>query len=139
MTIKAIAKFLYGLFGAIFLIAGVSVLLLGTGLLPEAVKNIIINVSQDNAGTLHIIQEFGSILVFAGLITFWFIRHYEQSRFFHWAMTIFWGLLALVHWFDARGSFPSDLTGPMINTVPFVLFMLVGLFRRRFEGRSRFR
>lgn len=128
MNIKAIAKLLYSFFGALFLIAGASVLLLGTGLLPEAVKNLIINVAHGDLNTLHITQEFGSLLVFAGLITFWFIRHYEQSKPFHWAMTTFWCLLALVHWFDARGVFHSAL-GPMIDTIPFILFVLVGLLR----------
>src|SRR5437773_6447387 len=128
MNIKALAKLLYGFFGALFLLAGASVSLLHTGLLPEAVKNLIINVAHGDANTLHITQEFGSLLVFAGLITFWFIRHYEQSKPFHWALTTFWCLFALAHWFDARGAFHTAL-GPMINTIPLILFVLVGLLR----------
>ena len=132
MNIKAIAKFLYGFFGVVFLLTGVSVLLLRTGLLPDVVKNIVINVGHGDLNALHILQEFGSLLVFAGLITFWFIRHYEHSKPFHWAMTTFWGLLALAHWFDVRGPFQSAL-GPMINTIPFILFLLVGLLRKTAE------
>jgi hypothetical protein len=79
-------------------------------------------------------QEFGSLLVFVGLITFWFVRHYDRSWPFHWAMTLFWGLLALVHWFDVRGPVESVI-GPAINTVPFGLFVLLGLLRLRSEGR----
>src|SRR5262249_40332670 len=97
MNTKTIAKSLYGIFGVIFLLAGAGVFLLDTGLLPGVIKNIIINVGHDDLNTLHIIQEFGSLLVFAGLITFWFIRHYEQSKAYHWAMTTFWGLFALAH------------------------------------------
>jgi hypothetical protein len=81
-------------------------------------------------------QEFGSLLVFAGLITFWFIRHYEHSRTFHWAMTAFWGLLALIHWIDVRGSWQS-VVGPAINTIPLVLFVAVGLLRLRSEGKAQ--
>jgi len=128
MKVKAIAKLLYGLFGALFLIAGAAVMLLGTGLLPDAIKTPIINVAHGDLNTLHITQEFGSLLVFAGLITFWFIRHYEQSKSFHWALTTFWALFALAHWFDAHGTFHSG-TGQMINTIPFVLFAVVGLLR----------
>src|SRR5216683_217969 len=128
MVTRALAKSLYGLFGALYLAAGVSVLLLGTGLLPDAVRDFILSLGQDNPNTLHIMQEFGSILVFVGLITFWFIGHYEESRPFHWAMTAFWGLFALVHWCDVRGSFRFAI-GPLINTVPFGVFVAVGLLR----------
>ncbi len=129
MIIKRIAISLYALFGSLFVIAGASVLLQRTGLLPDALGNFIRDVTKENANTLHIVQEFGSLLVFAGLITFWFIRHYQQSIAFHWAMTTFWLLFAVVHWLDARGDLRS-IAGPMINTVPLILFTLVGLVRR---------
>jgi hypothetical protein len=95
----------------------------------------IVSIGGGNENTLHIMQEFGSVLVFVGLITFWFIRHYEVSRPFHWAMTAFWGLFALVHWFDVRGPFPSA-RGPVINTVPFGLLVVIGLLRQRSDGRA---
>jgi hypothetical protein len=123
----------YGLVSVLYLVAGVSVLLLGTGLLPDAVRDLIVSLGHDDGNTLHIMQEFSSMLVFAGLITFWFLWHYDQSWFFHWAMTVFWGLFALVHWFDIRGSFRFDL-GAVINTVPASLFVVVGLLRQRSEG-----
>jgi hypothetical protein len=132
MITRLLAKSLYGLFAALYLVSGAGVLLLGTGLLPDPVRGIIADVAQENLNSLHILQEFGSLLVFAGLITLWFIRHYAESRPFHWAMTAFWGLFALVHWFDIRGPAPSAL-GPTINTVPFLLFAGVGLLRLRSE------
>ncbi len=135
MNIKTITKSLYGFFGVVFLLAGAGVLLVGTGLLPNVIKNTIINVGHDDLNTLHIIQEFGSLLVFAGLITFWFIRHYERSKAFHWAMTTFWALFALAHWFDAKGFFHSGVV-QMINTVPFILFVLVGLLRNNYERKT---
>jgi hypothetical protein len=127
---KALSQALYGLSGVLYLIAGVSVLLLGTGFLPDSVRDLIISLGHNDGNTLHIMQEFASLLVFAGLITLWFLVHYEQSRPFHWAMTVFWGLIALVHWFDIRGSFRYD-QGALINTIPFILFALVGLLRQR--------
>jgi hypothetical protein len=133
MITRALAQSLYGLFGAIYLVAGAGVLLLGTGLLPDAVRDIIESLGRRDSNTLHIMQEFGSVLVFVGLITLWFIRHYDQSRPFHWAMTAFWGLFALVHWFDVRGPFQFGV-GPLINTVPLGLFVAVGLLRQSSEG-----
>ena len=43
-------------------------------------------------------------------------------------MTLFLGLIAVVHWFDARG--PSDsITGAIVIGVPFVWFAVVGVLR----------
>lgn len=54
MNAKAIAKFVYGFFGAVFLPVGSTVLLLHTGLLPEAVKNIVMNFAHgDMLGSME--------------------------------------------------------------------------------------
>jgi hypothetical protein len=136
MITRALARSLYVLFGVGYLVAGGTVLLLKTNLLPDAVRESIVDAGRGDLNTLHIIQEFGSLLVFTGLITLWFVRHYEQSLLFHWAMTAFWGLLALIHWFDVRGPFES-VTGPLINTAPFGLFLAVGLLRQASGGRAK--
>jgi len=112
------------------------VLLLGTGLLPEGLRDLIRSIGEDNSNTLHIMQELGSLLIFAGLISLWFVRHYDQSRAYHWAMTAFWGLFALVHWFDVSGSFEFDV-GQFINTIPFGLFVAIGLLRETSAGSER--
>src|SRR5882724_660796 len=135
MNIKSIAKFVYGLVGMIFLIVGATVMLLHTGLLPEAVKSTLMAFAHGDSLAVHLIQEMASILVFVGLITFWFIRHYQQSKVFHWAMTTFWALFALAHWFDGREG-PRSVRGPMINTIPFVVFLLIGLLRTGSDARA---
>lgn len=135
MKIKAFIQFIYGLFGVLFLAAGLSVLALRTNLLPEAVQNIIVNEAQGNLHALHLLQEFSALLVFAGLMSLWAVVRYEQSKPYHWALTTFWGLLALAHWFDVRGPWQSWL-GPVINTVPFALFALIGLLRVVAERKS---
>jgi hypothetical protein len=129
MNIKALTKVLYGFSGVIFLLVGASVLLFSTGLLPAAVNRAVMSAARGDTNALHIVQEFGAFLVFIGLITIWFMRRYEQSRFFHWAMTAAFGLFALAHWFDVRGTFRSAV-GPAVNSIPFALFLVVGLLRR---------
>jgi hypothetical protein len=126
---------LYVLLGTIFLLGGASVLLLGTGLLPSAVREVILAIGEDNPHTLHLVQEYATLLVLVALLTFWFVKHYELSRAFHWAMTVFWGLIALVHWFDPRGQFHYGLA-EAINSIPFILFMAVGLLREHSERRT---
>src|SRR5262249_44214230 len=86
---RALAQSLYALFAALYLVSGVSVLLLRTRLLPGPVSDLIVAIAEGNSNTLHVMQEFGTLLIFTGLITLWFVRHYDQSRAFHWAMTVF--------------------------------------------------
>jgi hypothetical protein len=127
---------LYLLVGATFLLGGSGVLLLGTGLLPVPVRDVILSIGEDNLNTLHLMQEYATLLVVVALLTFWFVAHYEMSRPFHWAMTVFWGLIALVHWFDPRGEFHYGLA-EAITSVPFVLFVVLGLLRVRHDKAIR--
>jgi hypothetical protein len=134
-TTRIVAKGIYGLIGTAFLLAGASTLLVNTGLLPGGVRDVVIRFSQDNLVVLHIIQEFGSVLVLVGLVTFWFIRHYEESLFFHWAMTAYWAIMALIHWFHVASPEVS-VAGGLINTIPFALFLAIGLLRLAHEGED---
>ena len=128
MKIEPIAKSVYGVFGTIFLIVGATVMLLHTGLLPEALKNIVMDFAHNDLLAVHLIQELASILIFVGLISLWFIRHYEHSKTFHWAMTTFWALFAFAHWVDGIEG-PRSVRGPLVSTIPFIVFLLIGLLR----------
>lgn len=127
MKAKVVVKLFYVLFGALFLAVGLGVLLLDTGLLPTGAWEAALGFANGNLETLHVMQEYGALLVFVGLIALWFARRYELSRPFHWAMAAAWALHALAHWFDVRGA--RSLAGPLLNTLPFILFLLVGLLR----------
>ena len=135
MKIELIAKSVYGLFGVLFLLAGAVVMLLHTGLLPGPVQSTVLRFARDDPYAMHLIQEFASILVFAGLISLWFVKHYRLSKAYHWAMTTFWVLFALAHWFDGSGS-PRSVTGAVINTIPFILFLLIGFVRWNSERHN---
>jgi len=130
---RTITRSLYALVGAAFLLGGSAVLLLGTGLLPEPLKDAILAIGEDNTNTLHLMQEYASLLVLVALLSFWFLRHYEHSRAFHWAMTAFWGIIALIHWFDPRGHFHAGL-GEAVTSVLFLLFLVIGLLRWKNEA-----
>jgi hypothetical protein len=132
-TTRVLAKLTYALFGTLFLVAGATTLLVNTGLLPDGLRDIVIRFSQGNPGMLHVVQELGSLLVLAGLLTFWFLLHYDQSRGFHWAMTAYWTIMVIIHWFNVAGPWES-VVGPPVNTIPFVLFLAIGLLREATEG-----
>lgn len=133
---RAVTMFVYLVVGVAFLAADGATLLANRGVLPDAVQDTLNQFSQDNLGMLHILQEFGSTLILVGLLTFWFLWHYGQSRGFHWAMTVYWALIALVHWFHIAGP-PESFVGPLVTTVPFVVFALLGLMRMATEDRTR--
>lgn len=61
MNIKAVAKVLYGLFAVVFLLAGVTVLLLHTGILPAGLRDTLLDIAKRDSNTIHIIQELGSL------------------------------------------------------------------------------
>ena len=132
MNVKIIVQWFYRIFGAIFLLTGAVVL--SFKLLPPSTQNFVAGFGDNDLTALHIVQEFGSVLVFVGLIAFWFARRYEQSRFFHWAMTAFLGLFALAHWFDVRGL--RSIAGPIINSIPLILFLIVGVLRQSAERKG---
>jgi hypothetical protein len=127
MNIQSVCKFLYLLTGVIFLIAGSAALLFLTGLLPESAKNIILNVARNDLNALHLTQEFSSLLAGVGVMALWFSRNYKQSGIFHIAMIVFFGFLALIHWFDVRGN--RSIIGPAINSVPFLIYFVIGIIR----------
>lgn len=130
--IRFLAKFTYGVMGAAFLAAGISTLLVNTGLLPAAVRDLILQFSQNNPGFLHIVQELGSLLVLVGVIAVWCVFHYDQSRFFHWALTAYWAIMAVIHWFNVAGPWES-VVGPLVNTVPVLVFLTIGILRAATE------
>src|SRR5262245_11133722 len=128
-VIHLVTKIVYGLFGVLFVLVGGSVLLVNTGLLPHALRNIIVDyAAEGDDRLLHVIQEWGNAHLLLGLAAFWFIRHYDRSQAFHWAMTTYFAVDALIHWFDVRGA-PESIVGPLINTIPVVVFVTLGLLR----------
>jgi hypothetical protein len=130
---RLLAKLVYAINAAAFLAAGASALLVNTGVLPGAVGDIVVQFSKGDPGVLHIVQELGSLLVLVGLVTLWFVVHYDRSRFFHWALTAYWAIMAVIHWFNVAGPNPS-IDGPLMITVPFLVFLTIGLLRLATEG-----
>jgi hypothetical protein len=129
MNPKFLSQALYVLFGVVYLVAGTSVLLFKTSILPPTIAHIVAEVTHHDPHTLHIAQEFGTHMIVLGLVTLWFVGHTDQSRLFHLAMTLGLGLFALIHWLDVRGTAES-IKGPALTTVPFALWAVVGVLRR---------
>jgi hypothetical protein len=130
-AVKILAQLSYVIAGATMLLLGASVLLAGAGALP-GLQTSLVEEAKGNLDFVHVLQEFATLLVFAGLITLWFVLHYEQSMALQWAMTLFFLLLAVVHCFDVRG--PSESTaGDIIIGLPFFWFAAIGALRAAAE------
>ena len=69
--IRVVTQSLYILLGAIFLVGGSGVLLLGTGLLPSPARDVVLSIGEDNPHTLRLMQEYATLLVLVALLTFW--------------------------------------------------------------------
>jgi hypothetical protein len=128
-AVDVATRSVYALAGAIYLLIGIGVLLLGTGLLPAWVRDPIFEAGQNSPFTMHLIQETGTLWVLVGMLLVWFARHYDQSGRFHWAMTFYFLLDAWVHWFNAFGRFEHEPRA-VINAIPLVVFLVLGLLRR---------
>jgi hypothetical protein len=135
MTIRHIATTLYVLVGAIVLASGVVIALMPTGIWPAGLEQVVLEFANGDPLAMHLTQEMGATFVFVGLITFWFVRHYEQSMPFHWAMTVFFGLFGLAHVATMTGTWRLDMRS-LGDMVPFVLFVVVGLLRRQASARG---
>jgi hypothetical protein len=127
LAVKLLAQTSYVVVGAAMFLFGASVLLAGAGLLP-GLQSSLVEEAEGNLDFVHVLQEFATLLVFAGLVTLWFVRRYDDSMVFHWAITLFFALLAIVHWFDVRGR--SDFTtGDIVIGIPFFWFAAIGALR----------
>jgi len=126
--VDVITRSSYVLAAGFYLLLGVAVLLLGTGLLPAWVHDRIFEMGRNDPFTMHLIQEWGTLCVLVGILFIWFARHYNRSTKFHWAVTFYLLLDAWVHWFNAYGHFENEPRA-IINGIPFVLFLILGLLR----------
>jgi hypothetical protein len=127
MPVKILSQLSYFVVGAAMFLFGASVLLAGAGVLP-VLQSSLVEEAQGNLDFVHVAQELGTLLVFAGLITIWFVRHYDQGKAFHWAMTLLFALLAMIHWFDVRGR-SGFTTGDLVIGIPFLWFAGIGVLR----------
>ena len=133
MTTRLVAKALYALLGVAFIAVSAAVLLLGTGLVPPAVADKALEFAQRDDRTVHLLQEFCTLLAFMGMVSLWCAWNYEKSRGLHWAMTVFWALFALVHWVDYKGTVHLGV-GQAATTAPLLVFLIVGALRAKGSG-----
>ena len=117
---KKANQIIYGIFGAIAILLGVAVLLFPDVLTSEAERTPTI---------IHVLREEGAAGVFIGLMSIWCIFNYEKRVAVHYFLIVYAFLMAAIHWFDYLTGH-RHLMSPLINTVPFALFVLMAVLSR---------
>ena len=121
---KRINSVIYVLFGIGAILYGAAALLFPAALETNAVQSF---------RFAHILREQGAAAIFVGMMAFWCIFNYERRRVVHYFFIVLALLLAVIHWHD---YFSGHLTwkSPIINTIPFVVVVLMAVFSRPRES-----
>lgn len=117
---KKANQIIYGLFGALAILLGVAVLLFPRVLNSEA---------ERTGPLIHVLREEGAAGVFIGLMSIWCIFNYEKRNPVHYFLIVYALLMAAIHWFEYLTGH-RHLMSPLLNTVPFALFVLMSLLTR---------
>jgi hypothetical protein len=133
-------RVVYVLFGVLYILIGVGSFLLPLGWLPETVTGDMLAGESRSAFFDHLLQEFGIVVLALGLIFLWYARRKELSWGFHWLVTFYFALDALIHWVAPDGQI-SPWSRGTINTIPFAVMLLLGLLQlragRRLDSAAR--
>lgn len=103
----------YALVGAVAVIYGLAALILPSGLSSEAATD---------GHLAHIMREQGAAILFVGLMAFWCMFNYGQSKTIHYFLIVFTFALALIHWYEFLNDNRS-LASPLLNSVPFLILL----------------
>lgn len=115
---RAITLGLYGVGGALAVLAGLVAVAAPRKILPGA---------EITPLAAHLIQEEGATFVFIGSMLLWCTRHFERRRPVHLAMVVLTALFAVIHWMGYVRH-PEYIVPALVNTVPFVLFAVTAPF-----------
>ena len=117
---KRVAPAVYAVFGALAIGFGALVLVKpALALPPESYTPV----------TAHLIREQGAEWVFIGLMAFWCLANLETRRPVHFALLLFTGLFAMIHW-DEYLHGNRHLLSPVLNSLPFLAFAATTPFTR---------
>jgi hypothetical protein len=130
MTIDKISRIVYCLIGILYIVIGVGSMLVPAGWIPQRLAGDILTREITTPFTEHLLQEFGTVVLAIGLVFLWYARQQKQSRAFHWMMTFYLALDAVIHWIGPEGLIRPWSRG-ILNSIPFLVMLLLGLLQLR--------
>src|SRR5262245_43082776 len=105
-------------------------MLLPTNWFPQDLMRDFMGTETPSAFHAHLMQEFGTVMAALGAVFLLFSKYRGDSRSFHWAMTGYFFLDALIHWIGPGGLIGSWRRG-IVNSIPFAVMLLLGLLQWR--------
>ena len=130
MPLKKITRVIYSLFGVVYVLIGAGAMLLPAGWLPQSLTDDFLAEVIPSPFLEHLLQEFGTVVLALGFVFLWYAKRNEHSRSFHWAMTFYFSLSALIHWIGPEGPIGSWQRG-IANSIPPAIMLLLGLLQQR--------
>jgi len=117
VTTKKANQIIYGVYGAVAILLGVTALVFPTVLTSEAERAVPL---------IHILREAGAAGIFIGLMSIWCIFNYEKRTAVHYFLVVYAFLMAAIHWFEYLTGH-RQLMSPLLNSVPFAVFVLMAI------------
>ena len=129
MTLEKTIRMVYFILAAAYAVFGVAAISLPPGWLPQSLAQSFLGDESVSPLFGHVLQEFGSLFLVLGGIFFWYAKRASLSLAFHWIITIYFLLNALVHWFGPSG-FTDSWSSGVVNSIPFVVMSILGVLQR---------
>ena len=139
MGLRVITKAIYALLGVLYVLAGAGAMVLPLGWVsaawagPDAVAPYAAAAPESYLN--HLTQEFGTLAIAVGFVMLWQARQSQPSRSLHWLLTLYLMLDASIHWVGPQGLIGSLQRG-VINSIPPLLFLILGLLWQRADRRT---
>jgi hypothetical protein len=130
MLLNTVTRIVYGLFGLLYVLIGAGSMLAPAGWLPQGLVDATLAREFQSPFVEHLVQEFGTVVLALGMIFLWFGARKQRSAIFHWVITLYFSLDALIHWIGPHGPY-GDLSRGLINSVPAAIMLLLGLLPLR--------
>ena len=123
---KKASLVIYGLFGAIAIVYGITNLLFPAFMVPESAQSFVLS---------HILREQAAMAIFIGCMFLWCIFNYERRTTVHYFLIMFAFLLAAIHWFDYLSGH-LNWRSPLYNTVPLIVLVIMAVRMKSVPGAA---
>jgi len=122
-----LARIVYAVLGTVFA---------GLGIVALVRPSIVVSAANDNALTAHLTREQGAEALFVGLMTWWCAFQGRERRPIHFMLLLFAFLFAAIHWAEyVHGR--RQIVSPLVNSIPFLMLLVVTPFDGRWERAAR--